>query len=1549
MDKKMRYKTIFLEMLLAAQLGFFLQPANAQIIAPKGVWATNGPIFNAEVTGILVDPDDRFNILLGTRGGTPNVLTGLFFSQNGGIDWVPADPPLDDVNVEAVFRVDSMVFVSAFDFNDASNTGLYFSADFGQNWERATDGAGNGLGVLALSMISFGGTIYTATARLPGQTGSEGGPGGIYTSADGGRSWNLQTGTESMPVVVLLEANGQIFAGTGTRWKNRFPGDAWIAQGIFFSNDGGATWQQHLTGGDIETLLSAGEKVFAGTKANGLFTFDEGLWLRAAPPLDFGRVRSITTVFQQSDSLLFAARDKTVYKSTDTGESWTEFITVQKPVSIVHSDKNPEDPFIFVGTEGDGVYQGAPDSSNTDPGFEMALDHAEAPMDESTVTMLASDREGRDTFAGTFALGVFRAPNGSPAWFPTASYGTFPPLLGVIVAEERTVIAFGAGVYRSTDAGLRWQAADTSMNRSGGNAVQTILHDPENLNFVLGKRSVGQNPADLGVWVSKDAITWKQTQLRNVSVSTLIQTFNPDVFEDYFAGTDGGIYRFVHDEDKKTEETEWIHVLPLDQSRRVGTLLEAPGIGIFAGVSGRGSSNEDGVYFSADGEDWTQATGEIQGIGVTALFEQDSTVYAGTNGRGIYYSSDGGASWQKAEVPFTDESNAIISAFAYAPNEGYIVAGSGSNPAIDADNQGIFRSEDGIEWFPAAPEALDNVAMNDKDIRTLIEIDGLLYAGTDGDGVFRSIDGGVSWTPLNTEENRGDLVELTDKHTRNLQYLKVIDHLFVSTLGGVFAQGLDTEAPDISRLFYIDIEPDLSRDELKNIDFEYGFTKTENIQYVLVDDGNFAADSMRISEDSTFRDVNWKSFEEADKYTLSPEDGDKTVYMQFKDFAFNLSETIEEPITLDKTLPQFAPHTPPSDARVGEPVTVSFAVTEKNIASITFRLRRPGQPWDPRRSFFFFDDTDGPDGIEIDGGFITSSGLDYRIIVTDKAGNSDSLKNNALTFFSLPVNLNPGELGNSRSLPAGTGGKGYRMVSAPMDLQGAPLAKDVFKDLGKYGKRGKWLFYAYQGNGKWQDGENVPVQTGAGYFMIRRDGKSLTNKLAGTTTPTADGITGNIPGWHLRANDWTLIGNPYNTRISLGQLMLKSDSTRLNDESIAGQIWLYDGDWKNPKTKPDIALETWGGLFVRASRADTIVFASAADPFKAATGKAAVAPDGFSERTGKVSLRSSGNASLDEKMKRELNSPPNRGANQRKISATLQNVVGGYNPQFIDPAGIPTHSEPAEQHEAFGLQNAGGTFKDTLKRELQTGEWLVQIIATRRDFADEANYFGVRKDAEEGLDKHDWFEPPFLPDGVGLAFPHADWEPPADLTADFRPAGGDGLRWDFEVRGASTYAVQLDFKNLGNVPEKFHILLVDEATQIARDLRKQSQHSFRIPDGANAKALSLLVGDDFFINEQTDGLLGVPEAFALHQNYPNPFNPSTTIRYALPVSGKVTLKIFDLMGHEVLTLEDETEHEAGYYEVVADMRGLSSGMYFYRIAVEGAQRFQAVKKMVYVK
>ena len=89
----------------------------------------------------------------------------------------------------------------------------------------------------------------------------------------------------------------------------------------------------------------------------------------------------------------------------------------------------------------------------------------------------------------------------------------------------------------------------------------------------------------------------------------------------------------------------------------------------------------------------------------------------------------------------------------------------------------------------------------------------------------------------------------------------------------------------------------------------------------------------------------------------------------------------------------------------------------------------------------------------------------------------------------------------------------------------------------------------------------------------------------------------------------------------------------------------------------------------------------------------------------------------------------------------------------------------------------------------------------------------------------------------------------------------------------------------------------------------------------------------------------IPATFSMSQNFPNPFNPSTEINYQLPVTSRVTLKVYDVIGREVATLVDELK-AAGSYTVEFDARNFSSGMYFYRIETNG---FSDTKKLILMR
>lgn len=85
--------------------------------------------------------------------------------------------------------------------------------------------------------------------------------------------------------------------------------------------------------------------------------------------------------------------------------------------------------------------------------------------------------------------------------------------------------------------------------------------------------------------------------------------------------------------------------------------------------------------------------------------------------------------------------------------------------------------------------------------------------------------------------------------------------------------------------------------------------------------------------------------------------------------------------------------------------------------------------------------------------------------------------------------------------------------------------------------------------------------------------------------------------------------------------------------------------------------------------------------------------------------------------------------------------------------------------------------------------------------------------------------------------------------------------------------------------------------------------------------------------------------FLLKQNYPNPFNAATVIRYRLPVTSHVTLKVYNLPGQEVATLVNK-QLKRGNYEVMWDAAGFPSGVYFYRLQ---AGELASTGKMILLK
>ena len=89
----------------------------------------------------------------------------------------------------------------------------------------------------------------------------------------------------------------------------------------------------------------------------------------------------------------------------------------------------------------------------------------------------------------------------------------------------------------------------------------------------------------------------------------------------------------------------------------------------------------------------------------------------------------------------------------------------------------------------------------------------------------------------------------------------------------------------------------------------------------------------------------------------------------------------------------------------------------------------------------------------------------------------------------------------------------------------------------------------------------------------------------------------------------------------------------------------------------------------------------------------------------------------------------------------------------------------------------------------------------------------------------------------------------------------------------------------------------------------------------------------------------IPTTYQLSNNFPNPFNPLTKIKYSIPQSSNVVIKVFDVLGNEIETLVNE-EKQNGTYELTWYAENLPSGIYFYQLKTN---EFVETKKMILLK
>ena len=309
-------------------------------------------------------------------------------------------------------------------------------------------------------------------------------------------------------------------------------------------------------------------------------------------------------------------------------------------------------------------------------------------------------------------------------------------------------------------------------------------------------------------------------------------------------------------------------------------------------------------------------------------------------------------------------------------------------------------------------------------------------------------------------------------------------------------------------------------------------------------------------------------------------------------------------------------------------------------------------------------------------------------------------------------------------------------------------------------------------------------------------------------------------------------------------------------------------------------------------------------------------------------------------------------------SVELRTYTGSWN----DPVNNPvTTIRPFGGYAIFNSSSTNTTLSinpdlsggsNTLvKRSSFQGDWSLQIIAQSQAAVDGDNFLGLSSAASISWDEFDRPEPPVIGEFVSLYFPHPEWGGLSkNYCTDFRPEISDGEIWEFEVKTNIRDVVNLSFEGLNNVPSDYEACLIDATLKTSQNLRQKSKYSVAA-SVENPKRLQLLIGRPDFVDANLSVTQNIPQSFELSQNFPNPFNPTTTIRYGLPRAERVTLRIYNILGEEVVTLVNEELKPVGFHVAIWDGRNrngdsVGSGIFIYQLL---AGDLSMTKNMILVK
>lgn len=607
---------------------------------------------------------------------------------------------------------------------------------------------GLSVGVNALAIDpSVPGTIYAQTSGAMGASG-------LFKTTDGAASWHQIGNIENVRCIVVDPFNSStIYAGTD--------------QGVARSTNGGESWT------DVSTNLPSGAIVRTAidpTTPGTLYA------LSNAPVSGFSQTGPVTTVFKTTDS-------GATWRAIDTGLPQNAYVTV-----LAIAPSNPPAVYVFApmqfvppgsGPQAPGGLLRSVDGGQT---WKM-LDLASA-NGLLFVNSLAIDPAKPSTVYANTNNGLLKSSDSGDTW--TALQTDIPPGMSIssliIDPADPTAVYAAATIFspmgahatllRSRDGGAHWTELDPGSPQLM--LINTLAVDPASPDRIyVGGYGVGNGPTiPGGVLKSSDAgATWDSASngLINLDVRTVALAPDTGIM---FAGGFGGTFSSAD------QGNTWS---PTGLSAYTGSLVIGPVSTIYA-ITGRSNgcdSSESLLLKSSDaGANWTSTASPLNtGCILNPMFNSGyrpplvidpadpNRLYLGESDSQDGYSAllastDGGANW-RAPWDFFNGLRGAVLAIALAPavpttlyagiDDGIAVFGSA---VATPDSSGLFKSNDGgATWSRMAltQSAVKLIAIDPSNPRTLYAVVEGHYSQPNGfQGLFKSLDGGATWTAVNS-------------------------------------------------------------------------------------------------------------------------------------------------------------------------------------------------------------------------------------------------------------------------------------------------------------------------------------------------------------------------------------------------------------------------------------------------------------------------------------------------------------------------------------------------------------------------------------------------------------------------------------------------------------------------------------------------------------------------------------------------------------------------------------------------------------------------------